>query len=71
MEDGKDFNAMTSERSSSTVPLALLRHELFKFICSLFTEAFGRSNYITSNERMIMNDEVEKTWKGAAISLRN
>jgi hypothetical protein len=42
---------------------------MFIFIYSLFNDAFIISDYIVSNERMIVNNELERMWKEAAVAL--
>jgi hypothetical protein len=37
------------------------------FICSLFNDAVNIPNYKASNDWMIANDELERTWKGAVV----
>jgi hypothetical protein len=38
-----------------------------KFICGLFNDAFSISDYASSNERMIVNNELEMMWKEAVV----
>jgi hypothetical protein len=38
------------------------------FIYSLFNEAFSISDYIASNERMIVNNELERMRKEAVVA---
>jgi hypothetical protein len=38
------------------------------FIYSFFNGAFSSSDYVASNERMIVNNELERTWKEAVVA---
>jgi hypothetical protein len=38
------------------------------FICSLFNDTFSSSDYIVSNERTILNNELERMWKEAVVA---
>jgi hypothetical protein len=38
------------------------------FIYSLFNDTFSKSDYIASNERMIVNNELERKWKEAVVA---
>jgi hypothetical protein len=38
------------------------------FIYSLFNDAFSSSDYVTSNERIIVNNELERMWKEAVMA---
>jgi hypothetical protein len=40
----------------------------YLFIYSLFNDAFIISDYIASNERMIVNNELESMWKEAVMA---
>jgi hypothetical protein len=44
---------------------------IYLFICSLFNNACSSSDYIASNERMIVNYELEMTLKEAAVASFN
>jgi hypothetical protein len=41
---------------------------LFILIYNLFNDAFSISDYIASNERMIVNNELERMWKEAVVA---
>jgi hypothetical protein len=45
---------------TSAVDMATLKYTYIYFIYSLFNDAFSISNYIASNERMIVNNELER-----------
>jgi hypothetical protein len=38
------------------------------FVCSLFNDAFSSADYIASNKRMIVNNELENIWKEAVVA---
>jgi hypothetical protein len=38
-------------------------HPIYLFICAAFNDAFSSSDYAASNERMIVNNELESMWK--------
>jgi hypothetical protein len=38
------------------------------FICGLFNDAVSISNYMTSNDRIIMINEFEKIWREAVVA---
>jgi hypothetical protein len=40
----------------------------YLFIYSLFNDAFSISDYITSNERMIVNNELERMWNEVVVA---
>jgi hypothetical protein len=40
----------------------------YLFIYSLFKNAFSSSDYIASNERIMVNNELERMWKEAVIA---
>jgi hypothetical protein len=40
---------------------------IYLFIYSLFNDAFSVSDYIASNERMLVNNELERMWKEADV----
>jgi hypothetical protein len=42
--------------------------KIYLFIHSLFHDAFSISDYIVSNERMIVNNEMERLWKEAVVA---
>jgi hypothetical protein len=46
----------------------LSTHTFYSFIYSLFNDAFNSSDYIASNERMIVNNELERIWKEAVVT---
>jgi hypothetical protein len=53
----------------STVSLCNTQKEpLTIFIYSIFNDVFCISHYITSNERMIVNNELERIWKEAVVA---
>jgi hypothetical protein len=41
---------------------------IYSFIYSLFDEAFSISDYTASNERMIVNNVLERMWKEAIVA---
>jgi hypothetical protein len=41
---------------------------IYLFICSLFNNTFSISEYIASNERMIVNNELERMWREADVA---
>jgi hypothetical protein len=40
----------------------------YLFIYSLFNDTFSSSAYIASNERMIVNNELERMWKETVVA---
>jgi hypothetical protein len=38
------------------------------FIYSLFNDAFSDTDYIASNERVIVNNELERMWKEVVVA---
>jgi hypothetical protein len=41
---------------------------IYLFIYSLFNDAFSISDYIASNKRMIVNNELERMWKETVVA---
>jgi hypothetical protein len=50
------------------VQIGKLNCTAYLFICSLFNDAFSISDYTASNERMIVNNELERMWKEAVVA---
>jgi hypothetical protein len=46
----------------------MFMYRFFLFIYSLFNDAFSISDYIASNERMIVKNELERMWKEAVVA---
>jgi hypothetical protein len=42
--------------------------EFILFIYNLFNDAFSSTDYILSNERMTVNNELERMWKEAVVA---
>jgi hypothetical protein len=47
----------------------LLRAHIYLFIYSLSIDAVTNTDYVTSNELMIVNNELEKMWKEMFVAL--
>jgi hypothetical protein len=52
---------------ANMVVCCILRVIYFFFFC-LFNDAFSSSDYIASNERMIVHNELEKMWKEEVVA---
>jgi hypothetical protein len=65
------FNLMISKNYSVLVSCIILFHVsckmLYLFVV-LFNDAFSSSEYIASDERMIVNNELERMWKEAVMA---
>jgi hypothetical protein len=41
---------------------------LYLFICSLFNDAANNSYYVALNDRIVVNNELERIWKEAVVA---
>jgi hypothetical protein len=51
-----------------TLCIKQLHSNEYLFIYSLFNDNFSISDYIASNEKMIVNNELERMWKEAVVA---
>jgi hypothetical protein len=52
----------------SRIRYSLRRPNIYLFIYGLFNDAISSSDYIASNNRMVLNNELEWIWKEAAVA---
>jgi hypothetical protein len=65
-ELGLNISALSREERRKSNRTALVKIQiLFSFICSLFKDAGINSDYIPSDDQMVVPNEWERIWKGA------